>query len=70
MIGPIPELAEALSVHHDNFDVGVLDINLRDGSVYPLADELMRIGKPFDGDDTIATALGVCSDGKSLGLEA
>lgn len=37
MIGPVPELD----------DVAVIDINLRGCSAYPIADELMRIGKPF-----------------------
>ena len=46
-IGPICGLAEGLSIHPDSFDVAVLDINLRGASSYPLADELMRIGKPF-----------------------
>ncbi|GLR90831.1 response regulator [Bradyrhizobium iriomotense] len=47
VIGPIPELAAALSVSHDSFDVAVLDVNLRGETSYPLADELMRNGKPF-----------------------
>jgi hypothetical protein len=47
VIGPIPELEEALSVHYDSFDVAVLDINLHGKSSYPLADEFMRLGKRF-----------------------
>ncbi|OKO88026.1 hypothetical protein AC629_11515 [Bradyrhizobium sp. NAS80.1] len=47
VIGPVTELADAMSVEHDDFDVAVVDINLRGCSSYPVADELMRIGKPF-----------------------
>ncbi|WFU43561.1 response regulator [Bradyrhizobium sp. CB82] len=47
VIGPISQLAEALAIHQDSFDVAVLDINLRGETSYLLADELMRIGKPF-----------------------
>jgi len=47
VIGPVSEFADAMSVEHDCFDVAVVDINLRGQSTYPIADELMRIGKPF-----------------------
>ena len=47
VIGPVPEVADAMSIHHGDFDVAVIDINLRGGSAYPIADEFMRIGKPF-----------------------
>ena len=47
VIGPVPGFSEAASVEHDGFDVAVIDINLRGGSAYPIADELMGLGKPF-----------------------
>src|SRR5215510_2336489 len=31
----------------DHFDVGIIDINLRDEAAYPVADELMRQQIPF-----------------------
>ena len=47
VIGPVSELADAMAVRHDGFDVAVLDLNLRGCSAVPVADELMRVGKPF-----------------------
>ncbi|WP_407150622.1 response regulator [Bradyrhizobium sp. ORS 86] len=47
VIGPVPELDEAMSVEHDGFDIALIDINLRGRSAYPIADELARLGKPF-----------------------
>ncbi|MCA1419472.1 response regulator [Bradyrhizobium sp. BRP23] len=47
VIGPVTELADAMALQHDSFDVAVIDINVRGSSAYPLADELMRVGKPF-----------------------
>ena len=47
VIGPVSELPDAISVQRDDFDVAVIDINLRGYLAYPIADELMRIGKPF-----------------------
>ncbi|OKO85541.1 hypothetical protein AC629_18760 [Bradyrhizobium sp. NAS80.1] len=48
VIGPVTELVDAMSsIEHDVFDVAVLDINLRGCSAFPVADELMRDGKPF-----------------------
>ncbi|MCP3459327.1 hypothetical protein [Bradyrhizobium sp. CCGUVB23] len=44
MIGPV---IDAMSVQHDGFDVAAVDINLRGRSAFPIADELMRVGKPF-----------------------
>src|SRR5262245_23613576 len=46
VIGPVTELADAMSVERDSFDVAVVDINLRGCSAFPIADELMRVGKP------------------------
>jgi hypothetical protein len=36
-----------MAVRHDRFDVAVIDINLRGDSAYPIADELIRLRKPF-----------------------
>ncbi|MGY8682715.1 response regulator [Bradyrhizobium sp. UFLA05-153] len=47
VVGPVTELADAMSVEHDCFDVAVVDLNLRGCSSLPVADELMRVGKPF-----------------------
>lgn len=47
VIGPIPEVADAMAIPNGNYDVAVLDINLRGGSIYPLVDELTRLKKPF-----------------------
>jgi len=47
VIGPVTELSDAMSVEHDDFGVAVIDINLRGCLGYPLADELMRVGKPL-----------------------
>ena len=47
VIGPVCKLADAMSVQHDSFDVAVVDINLNGCSAFPVADELMRVGRPF-----------------------
>jgi DNA-binding NtrC family response regulator len=48
VVGPIAELAEALSqVRQDGFDFAVIDVNLRDEKAFPIADELARQGIPF-----------------------
>ncbi|WP_245330512.1 response regulator [Bradyrhizobium sp. AS23.2] len=47
VIGPVTALVDAMSIEHDGFDVAVLDINLRGCSAFPVADDLMRDGKPF-----------------------
>jgi DNA-binding NtrC family response regulator len=47
VIGPVTELSDAMLVQHDCFDVAVVDINLRGHSSFPVADELLRVGKPF-----------------------
>ena len=48
VVGPIPDLASAL-VHASaaEFDVAVLDLNLRGGLSFPLADVLAEKGIPF-----------------------
>jgi DNA-binding NtrC family response regulator len=47
VIGPVPELSDAMSIETDSFDLAVIDINLRECLAYPIADELKRLGKPF-----------------------
>jgi CheY-like chemotaxis protein len=48
VVGPISSAAEALAkATHDHFDAAVLDINLGDGMVYPVADILATRGIPF-----------------------
>jgi len=47
-VGMAPSIAQALRMAADEeFDVAVLDINLRGASVAPVADDLVRRGKPF-----------------------
>jgi DNA-binding NtrC family response regulator len=48
VIGPVGERSEAMRlIDCDGFDVAIIDLNLRDESAYPLADELERKGIPF-----------------------
>jgi len=47
VIGPALTLSDATSGKCDDCDIAILDINLRGSSAYPIADKLMRIGKPF-----------------------
>jgi two-component sensor histidine kinase/DNA-binding response OmpR family regulator len=48
VIGPISTATEAAARAKDgNFEAAVLDINLGDGAVYPIADMLMARGVPF-----------------------
>lgn len=49
VVGPSGSLDEAMSLAEQNkrIDGAVLDIRLRDGHVYPLADTLRRRGVPF-----------------------
>lgn len=48
VVGPIGNLDAAMrQVERDGFEVAVLDINLRDKKVYPVADELRRRHLPF-----------------------
>jgi len=48
VIGPFGDLSKATEeAARSTFDVAILDINLRDGATYPIADELMRRGIPF-----------------------
>jgi DNA-binding NtrC family response regulator len=48
VIGPVGSRSEAMTlIDRDGFDIAVIDLNLRDESAYPLADELDRQGIPF-----------------------
>jgi response regulator RpfG family c-di-GMP phosphodiesterase len=48
IIGPYGNLDAAYRrAERDHFDVGIIDINLRDEAAYPVADELMRQRIPF-----------------------
>lgn len=46
VLGPASDVASARA-HLDNADAAVLDINLKDGTVFPIADELFLRGVPF-----------------------
>ena len=47
-LGPYPTLSQAMSAAAaEQFDLAVLDINLKGEMVYPLADELTARGIPF-----------------------
>src|SRR5689334_6653724 len=48
VVGPFNDLISALSAAQtERFEVAVLDVNLGNAMVYPLADDLMRRGLPF-----------------------
>ena len=48
MIGPISRASEALlAAKEGDFDAAVLDINLGDGMIYPVAEILAKRGVPF-----------------------
>jgi CheY-like chemotaxis protein len=49
VIGPVPSVDEALTLiaRTDTIDGAVLDINLQDELVYPVADALQARGVPF-----------------------
>ena len=48
VIGPIAEVSEAIAqLGHDEFDVAVIDINLRDELAFSIADELVPRHIPF-----------------------
>lgn len=46
VLGPASGVAAA-RIHLDHADAAVLDINLKDGTVFPIADELFLRGVPF-----------------------
>ena len=48
VLGPVASVAEALVLlRHERPDAAVLDINLRDGLVTPVAEQLIVMGVPF-----------------------
>ena len=48
VIGPVGRRSEAMRlIDCDGFDIAIIDLNLRDESAYPLAEELERQGIPF-----------------------
>ncbi len=49
IVGPVPSVRDALGLIAEtaHLDGAVLDINLRDEMVYPVADELRARGVPF-----------------------
>jgi DNA-binding response OmpR family regulator len=48
VVGPTPDAAQALQwLEGEKPDFALLDINLGDGTAYPVARELMRCGTPF-----------------------
>ena len=48
LIGPVATLDEALDLaRQDGFELAIIDIKLRDGMAYPVADELRRQSVPF-----------------------
>ena len=48
VLGPVGRLAEAQDLcRNGTFDGAILDVQLADGGVYPLADELMARGVPI-----------------------
>ena len=55
VVGPAGTLIDALPLAQaDGYDIAILDITLRDGEVFPLAEWLKENGKPF----IFATAYG------------
>lgn len=46
VLGPASDVASARA-HLDHADAAILDINLKDGTVFPIADELFLRGVPF-----------------------
>ena len=48
VVGPIAVLAEALELTATgDFECAILDINIRGGNSYPVADKLLECGVPF-----------------------
>jgi CheY-like chemotaxis protein len=48
MVGPVSQLDEALSLAtNGDFDCAILDVNIRGGNTYAVADLLMKRGCPF-----------------------
>jgi two-component SAPR family response regulator len=48
IVGPVGKLETALKLARDEtFDIAILDITIRGGKVYPVAEELIARGIPF-----------------------
>jgi DNA-binding response OmpR family regulator len=48
IVGPVPTLEKALKLARDErFDVAILDVTIRGGKVYPVAEVLLARGIPF-----------------------
>jgi DNA-binding response OmpR family regulator len=48
IVGPVATLEKALALaEKDEFDAAILDITIRDGKVYPVAELLLARGTPF-----------------------
>lgn len=48
VVGPIAKLSEALTcVAEEELDAAILDVTIRGGQVYPVADKLLERGIPF-----------------------
>jgi two-component SAPR family response regulator len=71
VLGPVASVAEALVLlRHERPDAAVLDINLRDGLVTPVAQQLIVMGVPFvlvTARDTRHLADGLLRNAPTLG---
>lgn len=48
IVGPTGELSKALDLAtYESFDAAILDVTIRGGKVYPLAEQLLASGVPF-----------------------
>jgi two-component SAPR family response regulator len=48
IVGPIGKLETALQLARDEaFDIAILDVTIRGGTVYPVAEQLIKRGIPF-----------------------
>ena len=47
VVGPVATLSDAIQTVRDDFEFAVLDIKLRGGAVFPIADALHDQGVPF-----------------------
>lgn len=48
IVGPVSKLAKALQMaREETFDAAILDVNIRGGRVYPVAEVLNARGVPF-----------------------
>lgn len=47
VLGPFPDTTEATRTLKTHVDLAVLDVSVRDGTTYSLAENLLRLGIPF-----------------------